>query len=94
MRRSDICLHAIRADRSELKALLGSRNRPRQLAWQAENVLATTDGQGTVEIKRLADMLNPTLRHLQEQYLEEGVQGLKHDKTRPSQVRLSPERFS
>jgi hypothetical protein len=47
MRRSDICLYLSPADRTELQALLSNRNAPRKLAWRADIVLATADGQGT-----------------------------------------------
>ena len=61
MRRSDICLYLGPADRSELQALLSNRNTPRKLAWRAEIVLATADGQGTVEIMRRTGMSKPTV---------------------------------
>ncbi len=86
MRRSDICLHLGPAARAELLALLSNRNTPRKLAWRAEIVLATADGQGTVEIMRRTGMSKPTVWRWQERYLDEGVPGLKRDKTRPSRV--------
>jgi hypothetical protein len=49
MRRSDISLHLGAADRAELQALLSNHNTRRKLVWRAEIVLATADGQGTVE---------------------------------------------
>lgn len=86
MRRSDICLYLGPADRTELQALLSNRNTPRKLAWRAEIVLATADGQGTVEIMRRSGMSKPTVWRWQERYLDEGVPGLRRDKTRPSRV--------
>jgi transposase len=86
MRRSDICLYLGPADRAELQALLNNRNTPRKLAWRADIVLATADGQGTVEIMRRTGMSKPTVWRWQERYLDEGVPGLKRDKTRPSRV--------
>ena len=86
MRRFDICLYLGPADRAELQALLSNRNTPRKLAWRAEIVLATADGQGTVEIMRRTGMSKPTVWRWQERYLDEGVPGLKRDKTRPSRV--------
>ena len=86
MRRSDICLYLGPADRAELQALLSNRNTPRKLAWRAGIVLATADGQGTVEIMRQTGMSKPTVWRWQERYLEEGVAGLRRDKTRPSRV--------
>ena len=86
MRRSDICLYLGPADRAELQALLSNRNTPRKLAWRAEIVLVTADGQGTVEIMRRTGMSKPTVWRWQARYLDEGVPGLKRDKTRPSRV--------
>ena len=86
MRRSDICLYLGPADRAELQALLSNRNTPRKFSWRAEIVLATADGQGTVEIMRRAGMSKPTVWRWQERYFDEGVLGLKRDKTRPSRV--------
>ena len=86
MRRSDICLYLGPADRAELHALLSNRNTPRKLAWRAGIVLATADGQGTTEIMRRTCMSKPTVWRWQQRYLDEGVAGLKRDKTRPSRV--------
>ena len=86
MRRSDICLYLGPADRAELQALLSNRNTPRKIAWRAEIVLATADGQGTVEIMRRTGMSKPTVWRWQARYLDEGAPGLKRDKTRPSRV--------
>ena len=86
MRRSNICLYLGLADRAELKALITNRNTPRKLAWRAGIVLATADGHGTVEIMRRTGMSKPTVWRWQERYLDEGLTGLKRDKTRPSRV--------
>ena len=86
MRRDDLCLYLSADDRSELQALVGNRNTPRKLVWRAEIVLATADGHGTFEIMRRANTSKPTVWRWQERYLDEGVSGLKRDKTRPSRV--------
>ena len=86
MRRSDICLYVGPADRAELQTLITNRNTPRKLVWRAEIVLATADGHGTFEIMRRAKTSKPTVWRWQERYLDEGVPGLKRDKTRPSRV--------
>ncbi|WP_438363096.1 helix-turn-helix domain-containing protein [Nioella halotolerans] len=86
MRRNDICLYLSPADRAELQSLVADRNTPRKLAWRADIVLATADGQGTVGIMRRTGMSKPTVWRWQERYLDEGVPGLKRDKTRPSRV--------
>ena len=86
MRRSDICLYLGPADRAELQALIANRNTPRKLVWRAGIVLATSDGHGTFEIMRRTGMSKPTVWRWQERYLDEGIPGLKRDKTRPSRV--------
>ena len=86
MRRSDICLYLDPADRAELQALLTNRNTPRKLVWRADIVLATADCRGTVEIMRRTGMSKPTVWRWQERYPDDGVPGLKRDKTRPSRV--------
>ena len=84
MRRDDICLYLCPDDRAELQALVANRNTPRKLVWRAEIVLATVDGHGTFEIMRRSKTSKPTVWRWQARYLDEGVEGLKRDKTRPS----------
>ena len=86
MRRNDICLYLSPDDRAELQALALNRNTPRKLVWRAEIVLASADGHGTFEIMRRAQTSKPTVWRWQARYLDEGVAGLKRDKTRPSRV--------
>ena len=86
MRRDDICLHLGPADRAQFQALLIDRNTPRKVIWRAEIVLATADGHGTNEIMRRAATSKLTVWRWQERYLDEGVAGLRRDKTRPSRV--------
>jgi len=86
MRRDDICLYLGPADRSELQTLITNRNTARKLVWRSEIVLATADGHGTFEIMRRARTSKPTVWRWQARYLDEGVAGLKRDKTRPSRV--------
>jgi len=56
--------------------LLSNRNTPRKIAWRAEIVLATADGQGTVEIMRRTGMSKPTVWRWQARYLDEPAPGL------------------
>ena len=86
MRRDDICLFLNPDDRAELQSLVKNRNTPRKLVWRAEIILATADGHGTFEIMRRAKTSKPTVWRWQHRYLDEGVEGLKRDKTRPSRV--------
>ena len=86
MRRDDICLYLGPANRAELEALLANRNTARKLVWRAEIVLAMADGCGTVEIMRRAKTSKPTVWRWQARYLDEGIDGLRRDETRPSSV--------
>jgi transposase len=86
MRRDDICLYLAPDDRAQLQALLTDRNTPRKLVWRAEIVLSTADGWGTNEIMRRANTSKPTVWRWQARYLDEGIDGLRRDKTRPSRV--------
>jgi len=86
MRRDDICLYLGPADREQLQVMLTDRNTPRKVVWRAEIVLATADGCGTNEIMRRAHTSKPTVWRWQSRYLDDGVDGLRRDKTRPSRV--------
>ena len=56
------------------------------MVWRAEIVLATADGLGTNAIMRRTGKSKPCVWRWQERYVEEGVDGLLRDKTRPSRV--------
>ena len=86
MRRDDICLYLGPADRAQLQSLLTDRNTPRKVVWRAKIVLSTADGCGTNEIMRRSDTSKPTVWRWQARYLDDGVAGLRRDKTRPSRV--------
>ena len=62
------------------------RNTSCKVVWRAGIVLATADGCGTNEIMRRSETSKPTVWRWQERYLDEGVDGLRRDKTRPSRV--------
>ena len=86
MRRDDICLYLGRADRAKLNEIVADRNSARKLVWRAEIVLATADGLGTNAIMRRTGKSKQCVWRWQERYIEEGVDGLKRDKTRPSRI--------
>jgi transposase len=86
MTRDDICHYPCPADRAELQALIANRNTARKLVWRAGIVPATAGGHGTAQIMRRARTSKSTVWRWQGRYLDEGVAGLKRDKTRPSRV--------
>src|SRR6516162_11561554 len=83
MRRDDICLYLSRSNRARLEAIINDRNAKAKSIWRAKIVLATADGHGTNEIMRRTGMSKPAVWRWQERYVEEGVEGLLRDKTRP-----------
>ena len=86
MRRDDICLFLSASNRQRLRGMIADRNTPRKVVWRAEIVLATADGHGTNAIMRLAKTSKPTVWRWQDRYIDEGVEGLLRDKTRPSRI--------
>jgi transposase len=86
MRRDDICLFLSRSNRARLEAIINDRNSKAKAIWRAKIVLATADGHGTNEIMRRTGMSKPSVWRWQERYIEEGVEGLMRDKTRPSRI--------
>ena len=86
MRRDDICLYLSRSNRARLEAIINDRNAKAKSIWRAKIVLATADGHGTNEIMRRTGMSKPAVWRWQERYVEEGIEGLLRDKTRPSRI--------
>jgi transposase len=84
MRRDDICIYVSLASRARLEAIIADRNSSSKAAWRARIVLATVDGHGTNEIMRRTGKSKPCVWRWQERYVEDGVDGLLRDKTRPS----------
>src|SRR5712672_2964261 len=83
MRRDDICIHVGPANRARLAAIVAGRNSTSKAVWRAEIVLATADGLGTNAIMKRTGKSKPCVWRWQERYVEEGVDGLLRDKTRP-----------
>ena len=83
MRRDDICLYVSPANRSRLEAIVADRNSSSKAVWRAGIVLATADGLGTNAIMQRTGKSKPCVWRWQERYIEEGVDGLLRDKTRP-----------
>ena len=83
MRRDDICIYVSPMSRTRLEAIIGDRNSSSKAVWRAEIVLATADGLGTNAIMKRTGKSKPCVWRWQERYVEEGVDGLLRDKTRP-----------
>jgi transposase len=84
--RKDVVVDASAADRARLEAVVANRNSPQKHVWRARIVLLTADGLGTVEIMRRTCKSKTCVWRWQERFMAAGVDGLLHDKTRPSRV--------
>jgi transposase len=78
-----------------LQAVVADRNRAQKDVWRAQIILVTAAGCGTAEIMRRAGVSKPCVWRWQRRFMEAGVDGLLHDKTRASPAkRRSPTRSS
>jgi len=84
--RTGIIVDVNAADRARLEAIVADRNSPQKHVWRARIVLLTGDGVGTNEIMRQTGKSKTCLWRWQERFMHEGVDGLLHDRTRPSRV--------
>ena len=73
-------------DRRRLKAIVGDRNAAQKHVWRASIVLMTAAGLGTNEIMRRSGRSKTCVWRWQERFMQEGVEGLLRDKTRPSRI--------
>jgi len=84
--RGNLGLFVCSADRARLAAIIADRNSPQKHVWRAEVVLLTGDRVGTNEIMRRTGLGKVSVWRWQERYIDEGVDGLLRDKTRPSRI--------
>src|SRR6266481_6094975 len=84
--RTGITVDVKAADRARLEAIVADRNSPQKHVWRARIVLLTADGLGTNEIMRQTAKSKTCLWRWQERFMQTGVEGLLHDRTRPSRV--------
>jgi transposase len=89
--RSGISLNVTAQDRARLEAIVADRNRPQKHVWRARIILLSNDGLGTVEIMRQTAKAKTCVWRWQERFMQEGVDGLLHDKTRPSRKPALPQ---
>jgi transposase len=60
---------------------------PQKHVWRTEIVLLTADGVGTNEIMRRPGKSKTCVWRWQKRFIEEGIDGLLRDKTRPSRIK-------
>src|SRR6202040_3609236 len=71
-------------DRERLGQIAGDRNRPVKHVLRAKIVLLSGDRFPVLEVARRAGVSRPAVWRWQRRFAEEGVDGLLHDKTRPT----------
>ena len=80
------------ADRLRLERVVRNRNTAQKLVWRASIVLLSSDGLGTTGIMRRTGKSKTCVWRWQDRFMEQGVDGLLRDKTRPSRIApLGPE---
>jgi len=84
--RTGISTKITRPDRRRLEAITKDRNASQKHAWRAAIVLLSADGVGTNEIMRRTGTSKTCVWRWQQRFMEEGVDGLLRDKTRPSRI--------
>jgi transposase len=84
--RTGITIDVNPADRVRLLAVAAGRNSPQKHVWRAQIVLLSADGRGTAEIMRLTGKSKTCVWRWQARFMSAGVDGLLHDKTRPSRI--------
>ncbi len=70
-------------DRQRLEAIVIGPTTPQKHVWRARIVLLSADGLGTNAIMAATGKSKTCVWRWQERFMEEGVDGLLHDKTRP-----------
>ncbi len=81
--RKGIVVDVTTADRALLEAVVANRNSPQKHVWRASIILLTADGLGTNAIQRGTGRSKSVVWRWQERFMQEGVDGLLRDKTRP-----------
>src|SRR3712207_1852781 len=90
--RKGIVVDVSAADRARLEAVVANRNSPQKHVWRAKIILLTADGLGTNAIMRGSGQSKSVAWRWQERFMQEGVEGLLRDKTRPpGRQSLGPE---
>jgi transposase len=72
-----------KSERARLSKIAADRNTPQKHVWRAEIILLTADGFGTTEIMRRTGKSKTCVWRWQARFMEEGIDGLLRDKTRP-----------
>jgi transposase len=81
--RKGITISVTSADYARLAAVVTDRNSPQKHVWRAKIILLTVNGLGTNAIMRGSGRSKSVVWRWQKRFMQEGVEGLLHDRTRP-----------
>ena len=81
--RTGITITVSPLDLQRLEAIVRDGNSAQKHVWRARIVLMSSQGRGTNAIKKETGKTKTTIWRWQERFMEEGVEGLLRDKTRP-----------
>ena len=81
--RTGISIDVAAVDRAQMEAIVADRGSPQNHVWRCRIVLLTASGLGTNAIMREAGVAKTAVWRWQERFMQEGVDGLLRDKTRP-----------
>src|SRR5436190_21031601 len=84
--RKGISITVTPADRVRLQSIIRDRNSPQKHVWRARIVVLTVDGEGTTAVMRAVGKGKTVVWRWQERFMQERVEGLTRDKTRPSRI--------
>ena len=88
--RAGISITVTPEDRLRLETIAQDRNSPQKHVWRARIIMLTTDGVGTNGIVAATGKDKTCVWRWQERFMQEGVEGLVRDKTRPSRIPPTP----
>jgi len=81
--RKGISFDVSSADRQRLEAIVADPNSRQKHVWRARIILLSDDGLGTMAIMTETGKSKVCVWRWQERFMEEGVDGLQRDKSRP-----------
>jgi len=84
--RTGISVKVGSSDRFRLEGIVGDRCASQKHVWRAAIIFLSADGLGTHEIMRRTGKSKTCVWRWQERFMEEGVEGLLRDKTRPPRI--------
>ncbi len=84
--RTGISIKVGSSDRLRLEGIVGDRCAAQKHVWRAAIILLSADGVGTHETMRRTGKSKTCVWRWQERFMEEGVDGLLRDKTRPPRI--------